>query len=138
MHGLADAVLLIHAVVVMFIVGGALYIWIGIWRDWPGIRSTLFRYVHLGAMLFVAAEAVLGRVCPLTVWENALRGNQTDTGFVAHWVGQLIYYDLPGWVFTTAYVAFAAALIVTLLLVPPGKAGAQRNKARRSSPPDNN
>jgi len=129
MRELADVVLLIHAVVVMFIVGGALYIWIGMWRGWPGIRSMLFRYSHLGAMLFVAAEAVLGRVCPLTVWENALRGHQTDTGFVAHWVRRLIYYDLPGWVFTTAYVAFAAALIVTLLLVPPIKAGARRNNA---------
>ena len=89
-------------------------------------------------ILVVVVEALSGIICPLTIWENALRGNQIDTGFVAHWVGQLIYYDLPGWVFTTAYVAFAAALIVTLLLVPPGKAGAQRNKARRSSPPDNN
>ena len=137
MHGLADAILLIHAFVVAFIVGGAFYIWIGVWRGWAGIRSPLFRYVQLGAMLFVAAETVMGLVCPLTLWENALRGNQSGTGFVAHWVGRLIYYDLPGWVFSAAYVAFAGALLVTLILVPPGKAGTQRIKSTHSSPPGN-
>ena len=135
MHGLADAILLIHAFVVAFIVGGAAYIWIGIWRDWPGIRAPLFRYVHVGAMLFVAAEAVAGLICPLTLWESALRGEQSDTGFVARWVGRLIYYDLPGWVFSAAYVAFAGALIVTLILVPPKKAGHLRIKSRHSPPP---
>jgi hypothetical protein len=137
MHGLADAILLVHAFVVAFIVGGAVYIWIGVWRGWPGIRSPLFRYVHLGAMLFVAAEAVLGRVCPLTIWENELRGDQSNTGFVAHWIGRLIYFDLPAWVFSVAYVAFAGALIVTLILVPPGKRGAQPNNAKNSLPPGN-
>ena len=100
MHGLADAILLIHAFVVAFIVGGAGYIWVGAWRDWRGIRSPLFRYVHVGAMLFVAAEAVMGLVCPLTLWESALRGEQAHSGFVAYWVGRIIYYDLPGWVFS--------------------------------------
>jgi hypothetical protein len=137
MHGLADAILLIHASIVAFIVGGALYIWIGVWRGWVGIRSPLFRYVHIGAMLFVAAEAVMGLACPLTLWENTLRGEQSDSGFVADWVGQMIYYDLPGWVFTTAYVAFAGALIVTLLLVPPGKPGTQGIGPKHSLPPGN-
>ena len=137
MHGLADAILLIHASVVAFIVGGAFYIWIGVWRGWVGIRSPLFRYVHIGAMLFVAAEAIMGLVCPLTLWEHALRGEQSNSGFVADWVGRMIYYDLPGWVFSTAYVAFAVALIVTLILVPPGKTRAQRINPRRSPPPGN-
>ena len=137
MHGLADAILLIHASVVAFIVGGAFYIWVGVWRGWVGIRSRLFRYLHLGAMLFVAAEAVMGLVCPLTLWEHALRGEQPDTGFVAHWVGRMIYYDLPGWVFSTAYVAFAGALIVTLIVIPPGKTGAQRINPKHSPPPGN-
>jgi hypothetical protein len=137
MQVLADTILLIHASVVAFIVGGAFYIWIGVWRDWVGIRSPLFRYVHIGAMLFVAAETVMGLVCPLTLWEQELRGEQSDTGFVADWVGRMIYYNLPGWVFSIAYVAFAGALIVTLILVPPGKAGTRRITSTHSSPPGN-
>lgn len=116
---MADFILLIHALVVTFVVGGAVYIWAGARHRWPGVRSPLFRYLHLGVMLFVAAEALLGIVCPLTLWEDALRGEASRSGFIAHWIGRLIYYDLPAWVFTTAYVVFALALIMTLVLVPP-------------------
>jgi hypothetical protein len=116
---LADALLLFHALVVAFVIGGTAYIWIGAWRGWRGVRAPLFRYVHLGVMLFVAAEALVGMVCPLTLWEDALRGGTARDGFIAYWVGRLIYYDLPGWVFTTAYLLLAVALIVTLILVPP-------------------
>ena len=110
---------MIHALVVAFVIGGTIYIWIGAWRRWPGTRSPLFRYAHLGVMVFVAAQAILGRICPLTLWEDQLRGNQTQAGLVARWVRSLIYYDLPGWVFTTTYVLVAAALIITLVLLPP-------------------
>ena len=116
---LADAILLIHALVVAFVIGGAVYIWIGAWQHWPGVRAPLFRYAHLGVMLFVAAEALLGWVCPLTRWEDQLRGYAPRDGFVARWVGRLIYYDLPAWVFTTSYVLLATALIITLVLLPP-------------------
>ena len=116
---MADLVLVIHALVVAFIIGGTVYIWTGARRGWPGVRSPLFRYLHLGLMLFVAAEAALGLVCPLTMWEDALRGEAPRRGFIARWVGRLIYYDLPAWVFTTAYVVLALALIFTLVLVPP-------------------
>ena len=119
MHGLADVLLLIHALIVLFVVAGAVYIWVGAWRQWPGVRAPLFRYTHLGVMLFVAAQASLGKLCPLTVWEDKLRGQQPRNGFVAHWLGRLIYYDLPPWVFTAAYVAFAIAMIITLVLLPP-------------------
>ncbi len=119
---LADAILLFHALVVLFVIGGTLYIWVGAWRGWRGVRAPLFRYTHLCVMLFVTGEALLGLMCPLTVWEDALRGAAQRSGFVSRWVGRLIYYDLPAWVFTTAYVALAIALIVTLVLLPPGRA----------------
>ena len=116
---MADLVLLIHTLVVAFIIGGTAYIWAGARRGWPGGRSPLFRYLHLGVMLFVAAEALLGLVCPLTLWEDVLRGESLRSGFVARWLGRLIYFNLPTWVFTTAYVVFAIALVITLVLVPP-------------------
>lgn len=116
---MADAILLLHALVVAFVVGGSVYIWVGVWCRWPGVRAPLFRYVHLGVMLFVAAQALLGVMCPLTVLEDQLRGEGSQTGFIARWVGRLIYYDFPAWVFTATYVALAAALIITLFVVPP-------------------
>ena len=120
---LADVILVFHALVVAFIIGGTAYIWIGARLQWPGVRSPMFRYAHLGVMLFVAAEALLGVVCPLTLWEDLLRDGTPRSSFIAHWVRRLIYYDLPAWVFTTAYVALAIALIITLIRVPPRRIG---------------
>ena len=88
---------------------------------WRWVRNRAFRYTHLAAIVFVAAEALVGMACPLTVWEYVLRRAAPDgPSFVAHWVSRLLYYDLPGWVFTTGYVVFASAVAVTLWLIPPG------------------
>ena len=118
---LADAVLAVHFLVVVFIVGGLLAVWAGAWPRWNWVRNRAFRYAHLGAILFVAAEAVLGIACPLTVWEDALRGGANAQSFVGRWVRWLLFYQAPEWVFTAAYAAWAAATLVTLVLVPPRK-----------------
>jgi hypothetical protein len=115
----ADAVLALHFLVVVFIVGGLLAVWSGALLRWSWIRNRAFRYAHVGAILFVAAEALLGIVCPLTVWEDALRGGAHAESFVARWVRWLLFYQAPEWVFTAAYAAWAAAALVTLVLVPP-------------------
>lgn len=61
------------------------------------------------AVTFVALESLVGLACPLTVWEDALRGGQTQhAGFVQRWVGTVLYYDLPSVVFLIAYVLVAA------------------------------
>jgi len=39
-------------------------------------------------MGFVAFEAVIGMVCPLTLWEDALcSGRAREGGFIERWVG---------------------------------------------------
>jgi len=118
---MADLILVVHFAIVIFIVGGLIAVWIGAARGWMWVRSRWFRYLHLGAIAFVAAEALLGVMCPLTVWEDALRGGARAESFVGRWVRYFLYYDAPEWVFTAAYVAWAAATLVTLRLVPPRK-----------------
>jgi hypothetical protein len=118
---LADIVLVVHFAFVLFVVGGLALILAGAALGWRWVRNRAFRYTHLAAIVFVAAEALVGMACPLTVWENVLRRASPDgPSFVAHWVSRLLYYDLPGWAFTTGYVLFASAVAVTLWLVPPG------------------
>ena len=78
-----------------------------------------FRVAHLAAICFVAAEALVGVMCPLTVWEDALRGRDSETGFIARWIHGVMFYQLPPWVFTTAYVGFALVVALTFWLVPP-------------------
>lgn len=116
----ADLVLLIHFGLVVFIVGGAVLIAIGIPAHWRWIRDVRFRVLHLAAIVIVALEALLGVACPLTVWEHVLRSEDgPQQGFVARWIRRLLFYDLPDWVFTTAYVLFALVVILLYVLAPP-------------------
>lgn len=105
--------------IVAFIVGGLILVWLGAALEWRWVRNRFFRYAHLAAIAYVAAEALLGVACPLTVWEDLLRGGVRPESFVGRWVYRALYYQAPEWIFTTAYVAWAAATLVTLWLVPP-------------------
>ncbi|HEX9185420.1 MAG TPA: DUF2784 domain-containing protein [Burkholderiales bacterium] len=115
----ADALLVVHFAIVVFIVGGLVLTWAGALLGWKWVRNPWFRYAHLGAIAFVALEALVGMMCPLTVWEDALRGGSRPDSFIGRWVQRLLYYRAPEWVFTTLYVGWAAATALTLWLVPP-------------------
>ncbi len=116
---LADAILVVHFLFVLFVVGGLLLTWIGTWRGWQWIRSLTFRIAHVITIVLVAGESLLGIVCPLTEWEDALRGVAGDKSFIARWVHQLMFFSAPEWVFTVLYVAFALVVVATFWLVPP-------------------
>jgi polyferredoxin len=115
----ADALLVLHFLIAAFIVGGLPALWIGKWLGWSWVRNRWFRYAHLAAIAFVAAEALIGVACPLTLWEDALRGSVQAESFVGRWARRRLYYEAPPWAFTAAYVAWAAATLLTLKLVPP-------------------
>ena len=116
---IADAVLVFHFLIVAFIVGGLVLTWAGFFLQWTWVRNPAFRYLHIAAILFVALEAVFGYACPLTVWEDALRGGGEAESFIGRWVRRVLFYQAPEWVFTALYCAWAAASVVTLRLVPP-------------------
>lgn len=121
---LADALLVLHFLVALFITGGLVAVWIGAAARWDWVRNRWFRYLHLGAVVFVAAEALLGVACPLTIWEDLLRGGIRPESFVGRWVHYFLYYRAPEWVFTVAYAAWAMASALTLVLVPPRRKAA--------------
>ena len=125
---LADIVLVIHALVVLFNVGGLAAIWIGAALGWRWIRNFWFRVIHLGSMGIVALGSLLGMICPLTVLEDALRqAGPPQSGFIQRWVSRLLYYDFHPSVFTTAYVLFAFVVLITFIYIEPDrKAGAPK------------
>ena len=120
MTALADVVLVLHALVALFIVGGFAAIWLGAALGWAWVRARRFRFWHLAAIGIVALLAALDVPCPLTVLEDWLRtGNVGPQGCIELWVGRLLFYALPTWVFTLAYVLFALAVRLTWRYVPP-------------------
>ena len=120
---LADLVLLVHFAFVLFIVGGFAAILTGAALGWNWIRHRGFRIAHLAAMAFVALESLAGIACPLTVWENALRGSDTDRSFIGAWITRLLYYDLPEWVFTATYLLLVLAMSLAWHFIPPARRG---------------
>ena len=116
---LANIVAAAHLLIILFILLGVPLVYLGAALHWTWVRSRRWRMLHLGAIVFVAAESILGITCPLTTWEDTLRGQRTAAGFIERWIDKLIFYDAPTWVFTMAYMAFAALVLVTWILVPP-------------------
>jgi hypothetical protein len=120
---LSDLVLLLHASFVVFVVLGLVLVFWGRIRSWRWVRNPWFRWVHLLAIGIVVAQTWLGMLCPLTILENVLRrqaGDAVYTGsFVAHWLGVLLYYEAPWWVFTLCYTVFGLAVVGSWFFVRP-------------------
>ena len=122
---LADTLLALHMGIVVFVVGLLPLVLLGGARGWRWVRRHSLRLAHLGLMLFIAVQAWLGRLCPLTVWEQDLRRHAGQSGytesFIEHWLSRLLYWDLPWWVFVVAYTAFAGLVAGAWWWVRPMK-----------------
>ncbi len=117
---LADVILVLHGIVVLFNAGALPVIWFGHFRGWAFVRNFYFRVAHLLLIGLVAAESVLGIWCPLTTWEEALRSEPMhQNSFIAHWLHKVLFYDFPPWVFTVADLLFFLLVVVTFYFVRP-------------------
>lgn len=119
----ADAILITHALFVVFVVAGLILIFTGKLLSWSWVRNPWFRLVHLISIGIVVLQSWLDIVCPLTTWEMALRSKAGDTvyagSFVAHWVGTLLYYLAPEWVFIVCYTVFGILVLASWFWVRP-------------------
>lgn len=129
---LADAVLSLHVAVVVFVVGGQVFIIVGNLRAWHWVNALWFRLVHLAAIAVVIAEAWIGAACPLTSLEMWLRTRARSTAyagsFIEHWFQRILYYDAPAWAFTLAYSAFGLVVIATWWYLPPSSTRHSRGR----------
>jgi hypothetical protein len=119
----ADAVVIVHAGYVLFVIVGQLLILIGIALKWGWIRNALFRGTHLAAIAIVVLEAAYGITCPLTTLEKHLRREAGQVGyqgdFIANAVHNLLFCDCEGWIFTLSYSLFGLLVLATFALAPP-------------------
>lgn len=121
----ADALLLLHVLIVLFIVLGLVLVFVGKALVWNWVRNPWFRLFHLFAIGMVVVQSWYGEVCPLTTWEMMLRaraGDATYTGsFIAHWLEVILYYRAPPWVFTLIYTIFGSLVVFSWYWVRPKK-----------------
>jgi hypothetical protein len=133
---LADLVLSIHVAIVVFVVGGLVFIVVGSLRGWRLAASLRFRLAHLAAIAIVVVQAWLGAACPLTTFEMWLRaqarGSTYSGSFIEHWLQRLLYYEAPPWVFVLAYSVFALLVVAAWWAFPP-RSGS-RSRSTRQAP----
>ena len=115
----AQAVLAAHLLVIGFNVFGLVAVPVGAWRGWGWVRIAWWRWLHVASLALVAVQAVAGRACFLTLWQGQLEGVEPETPLIMRWVNSLIYWPLPMWVFTAAYVLVFAYALALLRWVPP-------------------
>jgi uncharacterized protein DUF2784 len=103
---LAVLVLLVHALFILWVIGGALLA-----RSRP-----ILRRLHIASLAWGMLTEILPWPCPLTLLENWLEGRAGvepyQGGFLLHYLDKLIYPDISGSALTTAAVIICALNLV--------------------------
>lgn len=122
---LANAVLVLHVCIAIFVVAGLGLIVAGNVARWRWVNNLWFRLAHVLAIAVVVAETWLGIACPLTVLEMSLRARAGVAtyggGFIEHWLGRLLYYDAPPSAFVLAYSVFGLLVAGSWWYFPPSR-----------------
>ncbi len=105
---LADIVVLVHFLFIVFVLAGGILL-----LRWPSLV-----WLHLPAIIWGVLISVSGWVCPLTPLENYLRaidGNgEYQGGFIAHYLLPLIY---PAGLTTAIQLLLAGVVIIFNLVI---------------------
>ena len=100
---LANLVLLVHLLFILFVIFGGLAVICWRWLSW----------IHLPCVTWGVLLEFLHWTCPLTPLEKYLRrqadGMSYDGGFIEHYLGMFIY---PGWLTPPVQIAMGVALAV--------------------------
>lgn len=118
----ATLIVLVHLAIVVFNVFGLVAIPLGNWLGWAFVRGFWWRFAHVLSLAVVALQAVLGRACFLTIWENALRagtGTPDVPPMIATWINSVLYWPLPLWVFAAGYLAVLLYALMLWRWIPP-------------------
>lgn len=122
---LADLIMVIHLAWIIFMLWGVVLTIRGFFYP-KFFERWLFRTIHLLGIIFVVTLEILGKYCPLTLWENALRGHynpETDYpgSFIIKHIEQMIYPDVSPLVVIIPTLLVAAFTLAVFVLKPPAK-----------------
>ena len=136
---LADVIVTLHFLVVLFMILGFLGICVGWPLGWRWIRNPWFRGLHLGIMVYIVFNALRGELCFLTHWESAARerAGQSEPGeasFIGRLFHELTFVEVSqDWLSRIYYVVGALFLVQCLFVRPRGF----RSRGAREADPEN-
>ncbi len=83
-----------------------------------------FRTLHALGILLVSLFPLLGKYCPLTIWENVFRqrgGADYESGFMLHYIEKFIYPEVDPLAIRIGTFLVAFVSIAVYILRPPEK-----------------
>jgi hypothetical protein len=120
---MADVILFIHLLFVIFIILGFILIFIGKLRSWFWILNPWFRLTHLISIGAVVLQSWMSLICPLTTWEMRLRENAGESvyigTFISHWLDRILFYQVAEWVFIIIYTVFGGLVLASWFWIRP-------------------
>jgi len=87
--------------------------------NWDWVANIRLRILHSGMVVFITLESLLGITCPLTTFENSLRGIHQSKSFIGYWIKEIIYWDFPTQFFIVLYCIFLVWTFLMWKLYPP-------------------
>ncbi len=122
---LADTIVVIHFAWILFMLLGFILTLCGLFRK-GFLDRWLFRTLHLFGIVYVSLLAIMGKYCPLTIWENSLRAKYDPTltysgSCIVHYLEKLIYLDVDPLAILIPTISIALFTIVAFIIRPPAK-----------------
>jgi hypothetical protein len=119
----ADAIAALHLLFVTVVVWVQALVLLGALLGWDWVYDPVLRLCHLGLVGFVGVQDLLGRVCPLTTWENDFRRKAgqapSDKSFIGRVVHSLLMCELNERTLRRIRLTFAAVVLLTFVLIFP-------------------
>lgn len=122
---LADAIVVIHFIWILFMLLGFILTLLGFWQK-GFFDRWLLRTIHLFGIAYVSLLAIMGKYCPITVWENILREKYDFTltypgSFMIHYAEKLVYPDVNPLIIQIPTTFIAVFIVLIFIFRPPKK-----------------
>ena len=121
MDGIADFILFIHLIIAIFISAGMVIFPIGGLLSWRWCNYFSLRVTHLGLIVVVFIETLIGVNCPLTVAENYFRAQVANQSFIGSLMNNLLYWNVSESLFFYLYGICVVWALLLWILVPPSR-----------------
>ena len=122
---LADIIVTLHLIWVLFMLAGFILTLSGFfWKKF--FDRWVFRTFHLLGILLVSMLTVMGKYCPLTIWENMLRLKYEPSltypeSFIIHYVKKLVYPEVNPLAIQIPTICIAFITLLVFIIKPPEK-----------------
>lgn len=121
MDGIADFILFIHLIIAIFISAGMVIFPIGGLLSWRWCNNFSLRVTHLGLIVVVFIETLIGVNCPLTVAEDYFRAQATQKSFIGSLMNNLLYWNVSENLIFYLYGICVVWALLLWILFPPSR-----------------